>query len=77
MLSAKAQADKADPNIWGDPTVLDLDRLSLEDRSYFDMVGGPATLTQAELGPSLPEPHASWTEPLEAAWLNRYVGSKR
>ncbi|MDB9862211.1 ABC transporter substrate-binding protein [Litorivicinus sp.] len=77
LLSAKAQADKADPNIWGDPTVLDLDRLSLEDRSYFDMVGGPATLTQAELGPGLPEPHASWTEPLEAAWLNRYVGSKR
>ena len=28
LLSAEAQADKASPSVWGDPTVIDVMRLS-------------------------------------------------
>ena len=78
LLSAEAQANKADPSVWGDPTVLDLDKLRATDRALFEAIPmGPATLSTQALGQILPEPHASWTEPLEAAWRTRYVGQVR
>jgi len=78
LLSAEAQADKASPSVWGDPTVIDVTRLSEEDRGLFDSVDlGPATLTSDALGTPLPEPHASWVEPLEVAWKERYFGQTR
>ena len=46
---------------WGDPTVLDLEKLSDEDRALF-----PATLPV--LGASVLEPHASWVQVLEDGW---------
>jgi len=73
LLSPEAQARKADPTLWGDPTVLDVDRLPADDRAPFDALPlGVADLTPAELGPILPEPHPAWSEALEAAWLERY-----
>lgn len=73
LLSPEAQAMKADEAVWGDPTVLDYDLLSAEQRALFDALEqGPATLGPDELGPLLPEPHPSWTEALEAGWLRRY-----
>lgn len=78
LLSAEAQAQKADPTLWGDPTVLDLTRLEAVDRAQFESIPlGPATLSPQALGRALPEPHASWTEPLEAAWRSRYLGVVR
>lgn len=78
LLSSEAQAHKADPRIWGDPTVLDLTRLDPSDIERFEAVPlGPATLSPEALGHVLPEPHASWTEPLEAAWRSRYLGVVR
>ena len=75
LLSPEAQADKANPEIWGDPTVLSMERLSPADRQLFDALPmGAATLSPETLGRPLPEPHASWTEPLERAWKARYFG---
>nr|WP_316858802.1 ABC transporter substrate-binding protein [uncultured Cohaesibacter sp.] len=73
LLSPEAQARKQDPAIWGDPTVLDLDSLDEADKARFDGLDlGVATLKPDEIGPSLPEPHASWMERLEKDWTTRY-----
>jgi putative thiamine transport system substrate-binding protein len=73
LLSPEAQARKQDPKIWGDPTVLAIPKLDAEDRSRFDALDlGIATLKPADLGPTLPEPHPSWMERIEAAWKKRY-----
>ena len=73
LLSPEAQARKQDERIWGDPTVLDLDRLEPDDRARFDALErGPATLPPEALRPVLPEPHPSWMELLEEGWLRRY-----
>ena len=72
LMSAEAQARKQDPAIWGDPTVLAVDRLGGEDRTRFDALPlGAATLAPADLGPTLPEPHPSWAGWLEAEWQRR------
>ena len=73
LLSPEAQARKADPAIWGDPTVLAMEKLSEADRKRFSEIKqGAATLSPAELGKVRLEPHASWVEALEKAWLARY-----
>ncbi|ADZ72124.1 ABC transporter substrate-binding protein [Polymorphum gilvum] len=73
LLSPEAQARKQDPAVWGDPTVLDVAGLSAEDRARFDALDlGVATLSPADLGPTLPEPHPSWMTRLEDAWIARY-----
>ncbi len=75
LLSPEAQADKANPEVWGDPTVLSMALLTPSDRQLFDALPiGAATLSAEALGRPLPEPHASWTEPLERAWKARYFG---
>ena len=73
LLSPQAQAGKADPKIWGDLTVLDIQSLSKEDRALFEAIPKPAaTLGPEELGRVLPEPHVSWVQALEKAWLKTY-----
>ena len=72
LLSPEAQARKADPEHWGEPTVLDLERLDEAERALFEAVDlGPWALPIGE-GSVLPEPHASWAEALESAWIERY-----
>jgi putative thiamine transport system substrate-binding protein len=70
LLSPEAQARKADLDVWGDPTVLALSKLSAEDAARFQTAGVPGGL--ADLAPVIPEPHASWVPLIEAAWLARY-----
>lgn len=70
LLSAKAQARKADIGQWGDPTVLDLKRLPAPERALFP--GRPLPGQVAQGAPTLPEPHAAWVEPLEKEWIRRY-----
>jgi putative thiamine transport system substrate-binding protein len=70
MLSAEAQARKADIAVWGDPTVLAVDKLPPAERARF---GAKPALGQLEQPmPTLPEPHGSWVDPLEREWLRRY-----
>jgi putative thiamine transport system substrate-binding protein len=73
LLSPEAQARKENADIWGDPTVLSLARLSPEDRKRFDdLPRGIATPTPDALGRPLPEPHPSWVAAVEQTWLKRY-----
>lgn len=73
LLSPEAQARKLDAGVWGDPTVLDLDRLTPAQRAWFTAVPtGAATLSPQELGRPLPEPHPSWTTAIEAEWQRRF-----
>lgn len=73
LLSPEAQARKQDPAVWGDPTVLAMDRLSDADRARFEALDlGVATLKPDELGPALPEPHPSWMSMIEEEWARRY-----
>lgn len=69
LLSAEAQTRKADISVWGDGTVLDVAKLSPASQA---LIGKTAPGALAEAVPTLPEPHASWVEALEAEWLKRY-----
>ena len=73
MMSPEAQAMMQDPNVWGLGTVLDLSKLSEEDRARFDKLElGVATLPPDALGDTLPEPHPSWMVRLEEDWTERF-----
>ena len=73
LISPEAQLRKQDPQIWGDPTVLDTTSLTQDMQDQFDSLDlGIATLKPSELGPSFNEPHASWMERLEKEWTRRY-----
>ncbi|MDJ0897035.1 MAG: ABC transporter substrate-binding protein [Alphaproteobacteria bacterium] len=73
LMSPEAQLEKQNPDIWGDATVLALDKLSAEDRARFDAVPrGIATLSPDVLGPTLPEPHPSWVVRIEEEWKRRF-----
>lgn len=69
LLSAQAQTRKADISVWGDGTVLDVAKLPATAQATMRKAA-PGAL--AEAVPTLPEPHASWVEVLEAEWLKRY-----
>lgn len=70
LLSPAAQARKADIAHWGDPTVLDLAKLPAAERTLFQAAPLPGQVKQT--APALPEPHASWVEPIEREWVRRY-----
>lgn len=70
LLSAQAQARKADIAHWGDPTVLDLAKLPQAERALFSATPLPGQVRQT--APTLPEPHAAWVEPVEKEWTRRY-----
>lgn len=73
LMSPEAQLRKEDPNVWGDPTVLSVAKLSDADKAAFAGIElGVATLSAADLGPALSEPHPSWMSRLEEAWAARY-----
>ena len=70
LLSPEAQGRKADLAIWGDPTVLAINKLSAEDAKLF--TGGSVPASVGEPAPAIPEPHGSWVPLLETAWLESY-----
>jgi putative thiamine transport system substrate-binding protein len=73
LMSPEAQARKEDPKVWGDPTVLAIDKLPPSGQAYFASLDlGPATLRPQDLGLTLPEPHSSWVEMIEHEWARRY-----
>ncbi|MGO0305198.1 ABC transporter substrate-binding protein [Endozoicomonas acroporae] len=73
LLSPEAQAHKANPDVWGDPTVLSMSQLKGVERERFSSLPlGSATLSPEALGKVLPEPHSSWVAELEDAWKARY-----
>ena len=73
ILSPEAQARAQDPNLLGYGTVLDVDRLPAEDKALFDALElGIATLSPAELGEVVAEPHPSWMTRISDDWVARY-----
>jgi putative thiamine transport system substrate-binding protein len=70
LLSPLAQARKADIAVWGDGTVLAVDRLPAEERERFATRPAPGQVEKP--APVLLEPHGSWVDPLEREWLRRY-----
>ncbi len=58
-------------SVWGDPTVLALDKLSAADRALFAAGAAPGQLTRRPRRRS-PEPHGSWVDPIEREWARRY-----
>lgn len=73
LMSPEAQARKQDPTVWGDPTVLAIDKLDEADRAAFAALDlGIATLPPEKLGNTLPEPHPSWVTRIEQEWARRY-----
>ena len=76
LLEPKIQRAKNDPATWGDFTVLDLNRLSLEDRTDFETLDlGPATLPleilEAGAQPEIPSPYL---EALQRDWYTIVLG---
>jgi putative thiamine transport system substrate-binding protein len=70
MLSPEAQARKADIAVWGDPTVLAVERLPAVERARFTARPLPGQVERP--APVILEPHGSWVDPLEREWLRRY-----
>jgi putative thiamine transport system substrate-binding protein len=73
LLDPQVQARAQDPDVLGFQTVLNLAALTDEDRARFDALDlGVATLAPDDLGPALPEPHASWMARISQDWIRRY-----
>ena len=70
LLSPEAQARTADLKIWGDPSVLDMGKLTPAQRGLFSRAREPGSVK--EPARTIPEPHGSWVPLIEAAWLERY-----
>lgn len=70
LLSPQAQARKNDIKVWGDPTVLAVEKLSAEDQAAFASAAAPGSVSLP--GPALLEPRASWVPLIEKVWLSRY-----
>jgi len=73
ILDPAIQARAQDPAILGFQTVLNPAALTPEDRARFDALElGVATLSPADLGPVLLEPHATWMVKIAEDWAKRY-----
>lgn len=66
LLSPAAQLRKADPAVWGDPSVLNPQTLPDDQRQALQ------ALAPQNPPPVLAEPHAAWVDALEQEWLRRY-----
>ncbi len=74
LLSPEAQLHKANLENWGDPTVLDIQKLPIEVRKQFQMLPTHTSMLNAqELQNIAVEPHPSWVEVIEREWLKRYA----
>ncbi len=66
LLSPQAQIRKADPTNWGDPSVLDPQKVPAAEATQLRQ------FIPTDLPATLGEPHAAWVNALEQAWLRRY-----
>lgn len=73
LLSPEAQAQKQSLSMWGDRTVLAVNRLDESDKALFEQAENhPSALPADALSNTLAEPHPSWMNALQDAWLARY-----
>lgn len=69
-LSAEQQSTKAQPDVWGQFTVLDLDQLSDEQRALFEALpASPVVPSYDVLSENAnPELAAAWVTPIDEGW---------
>ncbi len=77
-LSPQQQAAKADPDTWGQFTVLDLDLLDAADRDLFAQlpqspVVPPYEVLSRNAGPEL---SSDWVAPLDEGWRRQVLGQR-
>ncbi len=72
LLSPEVQLEKANPDVWGPATVLDVTKLSADIQAGFDsMPIHPSVVSAAELAPNaLPELLADWVTRIESDWFS-------
>ena len=76
ILDPEVQARAQDPATLGFLTVLNIVALKPGDQARFAALDlGIATLSPAELGPALLEPHASWMTRIAEDWGKRYCAA--
>ena len=76
LISPKAQLKKQNKDVWGDPSVLSVNKLQPEWKSKFiNLPRGVATLNNEELQLKLEEPHPSWVKAIENQWIQNYGSS--
>ena len=77
-LSPEQQALKADPGVWGQFTVLDLDLLEPADRARFEeLPASPVVPPYEELSrDARPELASDWVAPLDVGWRREVVGRR-
>jgi putative thiamine transport system substrate-binding protein len=74
LLDPEVQARMQNIEILGSFSVLDPARLDAGARAAFDALpSAPALPMLDDLGPTLPEPHASWMTRLTEDWAQRYT----
>ncbi len=74
LLDPAVQARMQNIEVLGSFSVLDPARLDDAGRAAFAALpSAPALPTLEDLGPTLPEPHASWMTRLTAEWARRYT----
>ena len=76
LLSPEAQARKQDPDVWGDPTVLECRCVDQGGSGVFLPACRGASRRRRPprwAGPFF-EPHPSWVDALEQRWAKRYAG---
>ena len=73
LLSPEAQSQKQSLSMWGDRSVLAIQQLEPSDQALFEQVEShPSALPADALSNTLAEPHPSWMNALQDAWLERY-----
>jgi putative thiamine transport system substrate-binding protein len=73
IIDPEIQALAQDPAVMGFQTVLGMDLLTDEDRARFEALElGVATLSPAEMGNALLEPHPTWMTRIAEDWTARY-----
>ena len=77
-LSPEQQAAKADPDVWGQFTVLDTDLLDAPDAGRFDRLPtSPVVPPYEELSANAqPELSSSWVTPLDEGWRREVLGRR-
>lgn len=73
LLSPALQAQKADPRVLGNPTVLDLDRLGTQRRLFEASSAGANPYVLDNLGTPVTEIAAADVAPLEQRWTDEVV----
>jgi len=74
LLDPSTQAHAQDIGVLGSFSVLDPNKLTSEQSSVFAALpASPALPTIESLGPTIVEPHPSWTDQLVAEWSKRYT----